>query len=405
MAGRLVLMAVYTYFATEITSGRVVAELPLTGVTAERNLKGGKFGATLSMKAQVLPPLFDGETDAARFARSATRLQELRETTTPGKYSIVVDRDGVPVGEWIIWQRTTAEPYTLQGSEFLSILDHRFVGRSQTVDFQFVDQSVIAATLVSQTMTSGAGLPAYLDVPGFGGVPQDPQFLSGQLRQRTYQVADNVGQRLAELSDVQGGFDMTVSTRWRSVASTRYVQRTLSIGYPRAGYDWGFVFDQPGPGYPGGAIVSLSYDEDAANLASQVWALGQGNGTDQLLGYASRNDLQGRSFPVLERSVSYSTVSDQRTINGYAAALVNASQSAELPPVVVVRADADPVFPTYSLGDRVLVVLDPTPALPSGYRNAVRILGFTLQPPTAGPEFVALTVTTYNAAPGSGSVA
>lgn len=394
-------MAVYTYYATEIISGRVVAELPLTGVTAERNLKGGKFSATLSMKAQVLSPLFDGETDAARLARSIWRLQELREITTPGKYSIVVDRDGVPVGEWIIWQRTTAEPYTLQGTEFLSILDHRFLGRSQTVDFQFVDQSVIAATMVSQAMSSGAGLSTYLDVPGFGGVPQSPQFRSGQLRQRTYQVADNVGQRLHELSDVQGGFDVTVATGWQSLGGVRYVQRTLTVGYPRAGYDWGFVFDQPGPGYPGGSIVSLTYDEDASNLASQVWAIGQGAGTDQLLGFATRTDLQGRSFPVLEQTVSYSTVSDQTTINAYAVALVNASQSAELPPTIVVRADGDPAFPAYSLGDRVFIVLDPTPSLPNGYRNAVRILGFTLQPPSAGPEFIALTVTTYNAQPGN----
>lgn len=365
----------YTYYAVEFTTGRVVTELPLAAFSGGRHLVGGPLQASL-----ILADL----TDTAR--------RELLEVTTPLKYSVAADRNGVCVGEWLIWKRSRAygeDVVQLVGQEPVSYLDSRQVGAANYVN---VDQLTIARNMATQAF---AGAPS----GGAGSVAVTiPAVLSGVLRTRRYEAGEaTTGQRLSELSEVIGGFDYLIDPEWVAVGGIRYVRRTMRLQYPMAGIDQPSRFDLSGPDGQGGSALGLAVAEDGGKLASAATAVGSGEGSDKVQHTATTDALTDAGFPYSEISRSWTSVSETGTIIGHAQELLAVSQILELPPTVTVLADSEPAVGEYSLGDRIWVVADPSPTFPDGYTERVRILGWTLAPPPSGPETVALEVTTYAA--------
>ncbi|SDP08936.1 hypothetical protein SAMN04515671_2912 [Nakamurella panacisegetis] len=403
-------MAQYTYLVCLATSGLVVGELPLTDVKAERHMTGGAFSATLDLSSVLALPEFANLTDAARSDAAAPLLREWRELTTPAKYTVAIDRDGVCVGEWQIWKRTPSgnlDSFALIGAEMIRYADFRQVAAAK---FAGVDQLAIARALAATAYGGGPG--------GVGAValtiPAAP--VSGQVRDRTYARADGtVGQRISELANVAGGFDYTIDTDWGAIGGRRSVVRTLTLAYPRAGIDQPLVLELGGQGASPGNIRAFAMDEDGTRLASRAYSLGAGEASDKVVGVATSTVLTDAGYPFLETAESRSSVNVQATINAHAAALLSISQSPELPPTVTIAAtaqleradgrvstvDAEPSVGDFRIGDRVWIAIDPTPAFPDGFFTRVRILGWTIAPPAAGSELLALSITTYNDIPGA----
>lgn len=370
-------MPQYSFLACELTSGRVIAELPLTAVSAQRHLTGGQFGADLNLAG-----------------RDLERCRDLLYATAPGRTSVAVSRDGKCMGEWRITKRTRGNnygPIKLQGAEVVSYLDRRL---TVAANYAQVDQLTIARTMVRAAVAGGPG--------GVGAVALSvPIVTSGVLRDRRYKVAEaTVGQRLRELADVNGGFDYTIETQFGSIAGAQGVIRTMQLAYPLAGIVQPFMFEQAAAGRRGGNIAAFAMDEDASALASQFWAIGAGEDADQVLGTASNLTLTAAGYPYMQGSGSWSSVSVQATIDGYARAGVDLAQIVEVPPTVTVLADGSPALGDYQLGDRCAFNVESSPQFPDGYVTAARILGWTLRPPTAGPEVVDLEITSFTDAPG-----
>lgn len=370
----------YTYFVCELTSGRLVAELPLTEFSGERNLAGD--GA---MTARLL--LADKPAEVAR---------DYLEHTDPGRFTIVAERDEQIVGEWIIWKRSRnndSTPISLFGNELLSYLKHRQI---DTRTFKGADQIAIAETLAA--FGFGAQGPGDVVVEVGGGTP------SGMRRDRAYLLAEaTVGQRLAELGAVLDGFDMTIVSSWVERAGVRYIRRQFRTFYPRAGLDLPFTFDMPAPGGRGGNLLSFALDEDATTLADQALAIGgSGEGAARLVGRASGTTLVGRGYPWLEVAGSWTDVITQPTIDAKARDLLADARTPILPPTMRVLADGEPALGDYQLGDRVTANVAPSPNFPAGYTGRVRILGWTVSPPREGVETVDLVITDPDDLPGDG---
>lgn len=374
----------YTFYACTLTTGRVMTELPLDGFTGSVHLSGGQFTASLSLA---------GLSRQARI--------DLVEATTPGKYTVVADRDGQVAGEWIIWKRTRPNSFgaiSITGSEVVSYLGRRAIGQ---VSFDQVEQLVIARTLAEQ----GFRYYGDADVPGAVAMDIPVPPASGELRSRTYEQAETyILERLTELSQVINGFEFTVRTVWQSVGGIRYVQRTFLIHYPRAGLDLDHTLDMGSQVFPslpgqstvagqGGAAVSFSMDEDASRVASTVFAVGSSNEDGRTLGQAENVALLAQGYPALTLIGTWGSVVRQETIDSHAQAYLNVSQSAEVPPQVSIFVDGDPGLSDLNLGDRVWVSLDPSPNFPYGHLARVRILGWDLAPPVAGREVATLQVT------------
>ena len=374
-------LVAYTFLVCELTTGRVVAELPLTDFSGERNLDGD---GTLTAKL----PLAHLPADVRK---------DYLEHTDPGRYTIVAERDDQILGEWIIWKRSRAndaQPIGLFGAEVLSYLKHRLLD-SRT--YRNIEQVSIAEALAS--FGFGAQGPGDVAVEVGGGVP------SGRRRDRVYVFAEaSVGQRLAEVSAVLDGFDMTIVNSWVDRAGVRYIRRQFKTYYPRAGLDRSMLFEMPVPGGRGGNLLAFNLDEDATILADQAVAIGSGgeDDTPRLLGIASGTSLVGRGYPWLEVAGSWTDVSVPATINAKARDMLAAARSPILPPTMTVLADGQPGLGDYNLGDRVNVDIAPSYNFPAGYTSRVRILGWTVAPPNEGVETVELVITDADDLPGDG---
>lgn len=355
-------MSEWAYYAVELISGQVVVDLPLVDFSGEVSLAGGPMSAKL--------PLLD---------LSAGERTAMLDSTIPGRYTVLAVRDGIVRGEWIIWQRSRANDLTtvnLSGTEVKSFLERRV---SPTRTYSQIDQLDIAQDLV---------------VTGFGPSPQGNGAVaisvgtytaSGQKRDREYRLCDgSIGQRLKELGEVINGFDTWIESTWTGGAQqTPTVTRTVRFGYPRAGSDQDQVIEDRN-------VLSFELAEDAKDLASRTYTIGDSGLISQ---YEDDALITVGRMPYLERSSSYTTVSQQATLDSYARALWDDSQTSALPGALTVLADAKPGIGDWSLGDVVTILLEESVNFPTGVRVDVRIVGWTYKPPRNGPETLALAIT------------
>ena len=119
-------MSQYRYLLANLVTGLVYSELELTNVSAERGLLPGGFSADLPLAHLPL-----------------TLRKRYIDETQPGKFTVLVLRDGECLGEWIVWKRVrtnTVAPVQLSGQEFVSYLDHRLVTRLNQTPVTDVEQ-------------------------------------------------------------------------------------------------------------------------------------------------------------------------------------------------------------------------------------------------------------------------
>jgi hypothetical protein len=131
--------AEYRYFTTDLVSNTLIAEIPFSGVSYERAIKGaGKFSGKV--------PVID-----------RTTAFNIYDATMPGKTGLYVTRNGECVWGGIIWGRNynlVSQELDVDAAEFTSYFYHRRIWKTWTHEY--------GATLV----VSGGVATANLD-PGF----------------------------------------------------------------------------------------------------------------------------------------------------------------------------------------------------------------------------------------------
>lgn len=131
--------AEYRYFTTDLVSNTLIAEIPFTGVSYERAIKGaGKFSGKV--------PVID-----------RTTAFNIYDATMPGKTGLYITRNGECVWGGIIWGRNynlVSQELDIDGAEFTSYFHHRRIWKTWTHEY--------GATLT----VSGGVATATLD-PGF----------------------------------------------------------------------------------------------------------------------------------------------------------------------------------------------------------------------------------------------
>ncbi len=131
--------AEYRYFTTDLVSNTLLAEIPFTGVSYERAIKGaGKFGGKV--------PVID-----------RTTAFNIYDATMPGKTGLYITRNGECVWGGVIWGRNynlVSQELDVDAAEFTSYFYHRRIWKTWTHEY--------GATLV----VSGGVATANLD-PGF----------------------------------------------------------------------------------------------------------------------------------------------------------------------------------------------------------------------------------------------
>ena len=364
-------MARWTFYLCQATTGQVVGEVVPSTFTGKRTVSAwGDFSATINLKPY-----------------GSQRRRDLLTMTRPGAYTIVADRDGQPMGEWMIWKRARGNdqaPVALTGLEIGSYMDHREIGNYNAVG---TEQLTIARDLVVSAFNPPGGIGAVamnIPTPAASGVPRVRKFSA---------LEATIGQRVVDLSNLDQGFDFTISYAWATSGPATLI-RTFNLLYPQAGRITNYLFEMPDHHGSGGNATAFTLNEDATGLASKAWALGAGSGATQYIAGATNYGLTSNGYPFLETSKAWSNVARQDIIAGYSRSLLSVSQTAEMPASLTVLADADPPIGSYGLGDVVRVAVGESTNFPDGWGgptgNLTRVLGWTLDPLGGGVEKVTL---------------
>lgn len=121
----------YRYFLTDLVSNEVIAEVPFSRVSYERQLrKAGSFTGTIPVIA-------------------ATNKLNLYESTMPGRTGLYVLRNDVCVWGGIIWARVyneSSKTLTVDASEFTSYFYHRHIWQTLVYGSEFIGVSSFFVT-------------------------------------------------------------------------------------------------------------------------------------------------------------------------------------------------------------------------------------------------------------------
>ena len=128
----------YRYFTTDLLTNTLLAEIPFTGVSYERAIKGaGSFSGDIPMIPE-------------------TNSMDLYESTMPGKTGLYVVRDGECVWGGIIWSRSynvKGKTLSIGANEFTSYFHHRNIWKTWTHDFGAT--VVVSGGVASVTLDGG----------------------------------------------------------------------------------------------------------------------------------------------------------------------------------------------------------------------------------------------------------
>ncbi len=116
-------VANYRYFAVDMVTNEVLAEIPFADVSFERALKSaGAFSGTIAIAPD-------------------TKDLNLYENTMPGKTALYVTRNGICVWGGMIWSRDYTlvdRKLVISAAEFTSYLQHRFVWKTFNYDIEAI---------------------------------------------------------------------------------------------------------------------------------------------------------------------------------------------------------------------------------------------------------------------------
>ncbi|SFO59570.1 hypothetical protein [Amycolatopsis rubida] len=299
--------------------------------------------------------------------------RQVREWCVPDKISVAVLRGAEvlqagPITPYQPAQDTT--DFTVSGKGIWDIFDRRTlhnaafrpqIGQRLTDPVADVNLQgtlpLIAREIVNHQINmswiSGSNLPIDL-----------PDIPAGGTNVRNYHGYDIVpgGQRLRELTQVDGGPDVLFQPYLATVGGVRYIRHRMLIGNPwltQPGVDLKFFYRR--------TLTSLDISGGVRPTATRSFVKGSGNEAGQLYGTATADPLIAAGWPLTDDiNTNHTDASVQSTLDSWASAsLALASGQAEQWQATVL-ADADPKIGSYVPGHFVTYSVTDHHWLPDG---------------------------------------
>jgi hypothetical protein len=215
----------------------------------------------------------------------------------------------------------------------------------------------------NMTVRQGSALP--LDLPT--AVASD----ANTRTYRGYEMA-TFGQRLQELTQVDGGPDIYFQGYLTMVSGVRYVRHRALIGAPYLAQGGNpLLFDL------GSSMAGLEVQGDNSPLITSAFVKGTGNEAGQLYGYATSAGLIGNGWPMLDYvDSSHGSAQVQSTLDSWALADVAqfGRKLEQWKPRIMLS--SEPKIGTYIPGHFGTYVINDHPWVPDGSFTA-RILGYS----------------------------
>lgn len=321
-------MADMTYVFGVLSTGAVVSELSVSGVSMTRKISdAGELRFVTYLDQTGIPN--DVVTSA----------------TIPGLCYCIVERDRQPIWGGIVWSRT----YQSQ-AKVLEIYCRSFEVYPQ----KRLIRSDFSRTGIEQRAIFCDLWNALQAVPGGNiGVTVPSGFMASVSKSVDVHAVDfkTYSQIMDQLADADDGFDWTIDV---SRAGNAYV-KTLRLGYPTLGASessGSLVFEYPG------SILNYWRTDGMGSSATDVYLIGAGEGDSMLQSEYHNTDMFAAGWSMFDAQVSRKDVTDQNILDG----LARVEGVIRRPPGTVykveVKGNADPVFGSYGLGDYATLVID-----------------------------------------------
>ena len=321
----------YIYLLADLKTGDIMEELPLINVSFGQTLNGPTpFTASAPMQTGHITP--------GQLVHGFSWDKMQQSNIKPGARLIHVLRDGKPMYSGLLY-KAQADPLSrvmnLSGSDHLSYFDRRRLNK--TMNFTGIDQFQIVRDLTDEMQTNTYGDLGIQVTSGSSGVTRTRKF-EGVERWR-------FGDALNGLAGQSDGFDYTMKASG-NVASG--IVPTLTLGN-RLGQDnrnWVLQL--------GKNCESLSYTEDATNMANAYTILGNGN-SDERPTYTAANPGSLNTYPQFDEvRNSESLEEESANLRTEAYAYLAAYQTPVRTAVIRIRPDdPDIKFGAINVGDSV----------------------------------------------------
>ena len=368
-------MAVYRVISLDLRTGTRIAELAVNGLRYGSRLNScGDLSGTVP-----LPAL----TSTANKVLAA----QINDAVDEGRRQIVVERDGVVVWSGISWLAPYRDDHPcreLRAAEDWSYFGDRVI--ATTLTYTGADQLTIAKAIIDDALAAqGADIGITVPTPTASGVTRDRVYNSFELKP--------VREAIEQLAACDDGFDFAIDAAWD--AATGALTKTFRLSYPRRGVGYqssGYVFEV------GRNVIDWTWPTDGTRMGNKVWAVGRGDASSTMI--SSQSDVSqiqplasgGPGYPLLETTISRTDVSVQATLDSLAIARLKSSATPVTLPEITVRADVDPMFGTYIVGDSCRFIVPPntSPRFPDGLDSYFRIVGWDVAVGDDGDEQVKL---------------
>lgn len=346
-------MARYRYIFGTLRSEQVIEEIPLFGVymTMEMNV-GGEFQGTFQLD-------MTGKDNAT-----------LMSACEPGRTWVAVERDDNCIWHGYIWSRTySAQSKTLQlfAQSFERYIEKRRI--MQDTVFVATEQRNIFRSLWTQ-LQGDTGSNINVNVPAaFSDVVLKDLNVLATDGKYYYDV-------MTALANANDGFDWYIGL---TKVGTQY-QKDLRIGYPTLGtnpFTGMIVFEYPGN------ITQYYFTEAMGEAGTNVFILGEGEGSTMHLGTSVATDLLDQGFARWDVDVSRKDINDQSVIDQMAI-IEGANRRPPMPVIKLqVKSDREPGFGSYNLGDTCGIVIKDARFPGNGLFLRKRLLRWELTPPSS----------------------
>jgi len=376
---------VFTYFAYDLLTYNLLAELPYTNVTFSQRLNvAGSFTGDLLL--------------------SDPRIKNLGPigATNPSKTLTIIDLDGQIVWGGINWTRNfdgATHKASVAGQEGWSY----FTNRVQAADYTNApagaywstnpaDACSIAAQVVADALAVAGSAFQGLTINIAETVP-NPNPLTGSFPLSQLQTVASIVSGLSG-GGYGTGFDFGIDWSWSAGQGSTPVP-VLNISYPRRGVPFGST----SPALlmtSGNASTGYTWPEDGTKESNSIYGTASGSGGLQ---YSTGSDpsVLGAGYPLLEQTISYSNVTTTDQLQASTEGDWAQYEWPVVTPTFTMPVIGDPSLGTFRLGDDERVVISPDERFPNGVDTALRIVALDVKVPEEG---LATMTHTMNTPPG-----
>lgn len=347
-------MAEYSFVFNSVRAEQVNQEISL-------------FGVYMSMAMNADDGQFDG---TFQLDQTGKRNEDLITSTVPNASYVVAERNGIPIGGWIITSRVysaQSKTFQLHGMTF-DIYPKR--ARILTdLTFDNIEQREIFKSLWSG-MQSVYGRNLNVNIPS----GTFPNVVRKTLSLKAIDIK-YYGEVMSSIADAVDGFDWYITFTKQG----NYYKKDLLIGYPNLGTSesvGSVVFDYPGN------VTQYYLTESVADAGTNILVIGAGEGSSMLKSEVAHTDLLNNGMLRLDVDIARKDINSQTILNSIA---LNEAATRKAPMTVIkltVKADKTPEFGSYNLGDTLKMYLEDA-RNPNGTTLTKRLIKWELHVPSA----------------------